>query len=97
MSDTDMLYMAGLQKRIEALEKENAELKEHKSKSNQLLKAAVKDVGDMSRYCLGVCCDTCPHIRTMDRGYQSCIWQHEKEALALIGDDKKEEELRNDT
>ena len=87
MSDTDMLYMAGLQKRIEALEKENAELKEHKSKSNQLLKAAAKDIGDMSRYRLGVCCDVCPHIRTMSRGYQCCIWQHEKEALTLIGED----------
>ena len=31
MSDTDMLYMAGLQKRIEALEKENAELKDKTS------------------------------------------------------------------
>lgn len=64
------------------LEEWLTELKEAK----RLLKAAVKDIGDMSRYCLGINCDHCPHIHTLSRGYQSCIWQHEEEALALIGE-----------
>lgn len=50
----------------------------------RLLKAAIKDIGDMSRYCLGMCCDSCPQIHTLSRGHQSCIWQHEDEALKLI-------------
>ena len=52
----------------------------------RLLKAAIKDIGDMSRYCLGMCCDSCPQIHTLSRGYQSCIWQHEDEALKLLND-----------
>lgn len=65
---------------INYLEEQNKELK-------RLLKEAIKDIGDLSRYCLGVSCDRCPHIRTLDRGHQSCIWQHEAETLALIDED----------
>ncbi len=61
-----------------------------KAEYKRLLKAAVKDIGDMSRYCLGINCDHCPHIHTLSRGYQSCIWQHEKEALKLIGEEDED-------
>lgn len=58
--------------------------------AKQLLKAAIKDIGDMSRYCLGMCCDSCPQIHTLSRGHQSCIWQHEEAALKLIGETNDE-------
>lgn len=52
MSDTDMLYMAGLQKRIEALEKENAELKESKNNIWISVDDRVPDVsGNYLCYC----------------------------------------------
>lgn len=58
--------------------------------AKRLLKAAIKDIGDMSRYCLGMCCDSCPQIHTLSRGHQSCIWQHEEAALKLIGETNDE-------
>lgn len=75
-----------LEKRDKMLRDTVAELCEAK----RLLKAAIKDIGDMSRYCLGMCCDSCPQIHTLSRGHQSCIWQHEEAALKLIGETNDE-------
>jgi hypothetical protein len=86
LSDTDILYTAGLQKRIEALEKENAELKEHKLKANKLLKAAVDDfmfLGSfMDEYdgCV-LDCSKCPLHR---KGINCRCWNKQSEAVALI-------------
>ena len=41
MTDTDMLYMAALEKRLETAETENAELKALLRESQRLLRAAV--------------------------------------------------------
>lgn len=67
-------------RKADELRKAQEQIAEYK----RLLKAAIKDIGDMSRYCLGMCCDSCPQIHTLSRGYQSCIWQHEDEALKLL-------------
>ena len=72
-----------LMQECDRLIKEKGELlkkSEQIAEYKRLLKAAIKDIGDMSRYCLGMCCDSCPQIHTLSRGYQSCIWQHEDEA-----------------
>ena len=81
-----------IEKRIEALEKENAELKEHKLKANKLLKAAVEDMTGMQ---FGEECKVCskkllPNECPIHNNV-SCIlgkdfkWRYADEALKLLG------------
>lgn len=88
MTDTDMLYVAGLEKRNESLQVENAELK-------TLLKAAVEDFRKISANAeyndergLG-CVLTDEHgcgegVCPLDSGNE-CTWRHEGKVLMLIG------------
>ena len=75
MSDTDMLYMGGLQRRLEKAEAENAELK-------RLLKAAVEDMSEKN-----FCAKVCKRDNFACRVSDTCDfkWRHADEALALIG------------
>lgn len=95
MADTDMLYMASLEKRNAELEAKVAELEEkHFSecgqiahyadelrKAKELLKAAVDDINYYVD-CYEAHCDGC----CCDQN-NHCHWKHEAEALALIGED----------
>lgn len=109
MTDTDMLYMASLEKRNSELEAKVAELEEkhwnecgqiaHYSdelrKAKELLKAAVEDLRWLTKWH-----DPCELCGLMDENGEcpadldkgiDCDdiykWQHEIEALALIGED----------
>lgn len=107
MSDTDMLYMASLEKRNEELEARVAELEEkhlnecrqiaHYSdelrKAKELLKAACEDIKYLINHAErnGKACDRCKYGNEMYCYADDCNtdakWQHEIEALALIGED----------
>lgn len=87
MSDTDFLYVASLEKRLEQVEKENAKLKD-------LLKQAVEDIRKMQPYYDG--CDKCKaYFESIKYGTilpckdKECRevgkWKHHDEALKLIG------------
>lgn len=111
MTDTDMLYMASLQKRNEELESRIAELEDRHfsecaqiahysdelTRAKALLKEAVEDMRWLNEHTQdsdGSCamrtehgCSGCP----LDiNGDLFCKWKHEAEALALIGEDTKE-------
>ena len=96
MTDTDMLYVASLQKRNEELEARVAELEEkhfsecaqiaHYSdelaKAKELLKAAVEGLDNCAERCICDYCDSrCPFYNF------GCVsgWKYRDEALALIG------------
>lgn len=105
MTDTDMLYMATLEKRNAELEAHIAELEDkHHNECGQiahyddelkaakrLLKLAVEGysfIGHITKdYTCpsAISCSACP----MDEGKQCRIWEHEAEALALIGGGEK--------
>lgn len=98
MSDTDMLYMASLEKRNEELEARVAELEEkhlnecrqiaHYSdelrKAKELLKAAVEDMSEKN-----FCTKVCKRDNFACRVSDTCDfkWRYADEALALIGED----------
>ena len=65
-------------RQISAYDEENKRLK-------SLLRKLVIDAENMSRYCSGMNCDHCPFSRTIDRGYQVCIWERLTETMELIG------------
>ena len=110
MTDTDMLHMAALEKRLETAEAENTELKarvaeledkhwnecrqiahydDELRKAKELLKAAVEDFKVIGKVLDSDCdilinCDECP----LQSGHYNCrSWNHQDEALALIGED----------
>lgn len=64
-------------RQISGYEAENKELKE-------LLRKAVHDFRRVTKGCLGIQCDSCPHIAT----FNGCIWQYAEEALKLIGGER---------
>lgn len=61
-------------RQISEYDAENKALKE-------LLRKAVHDFRRVTIGCLGIQCDSCPHIAT----FNGCIWQYAEEALKLIG------------
>lgn len=108
MTDTDILYMAALEKRLETAEAENTELKarvaelednhwnecgqiaqysDELRKAKELLKAAVEDFKVIGKVLDADCdilinCEECP----LQSGHYNCrSWNHQDEALALIG------------
>lgn len=107
MTDTDMLYMASLEKRNEELEVRISVLEDkhhnecgqiaHYSdelrKAKRLLKAAVEDIRYLINHAKwnGKACDRCKYGNEMYCYADDCSndakWQHEAEALALIGED----------
>mgnify|MGYP001299696430 CR=1 FL=1 len=109
MSDTDMLYMASLEKRNAELEAKVAELEDKHwnecrqiahyedelRKAKELLKAAVEDI-KFYVDCYEAHCDEC----CCDQN-NHCHWKHEAEALTLIGEDinvpVREDGEQNDT
>lgn len=78
MSDTDFLYVASLEKRLEALEEENNRLK-------GLLKSAISDFERVTKMYLGIQCDSCHHNFMRNYDFDCCEWQYKDEALKLIG------------
>ena len=99
MSDTDMLYMASLEKRNEELEVRISVLedKHHNecrqivhyndelSKAKELLKAATGIINDID--CNeDYLCNECEYRAKCDGGF-SFYWRYANEALALIGED----------
>ncbi|HRR76959.1 MAG TPA: hypothetical protein P5191_09145 [Ruminococcus sp.] len=105
MSDTDMLYMASLEKRNAELEARIAELEDKHwnecrqiahyedelRKAKELLKAAVEDINAAEA------CDTCEYYPVINSDMcqkDDCYkWRYADEALALIGEDGEQ----NDT
>ena len=107
MTDTDMLYMASLEKRNAELEARVAELEskhwnecgqiarydDELRKAKELLKAAVEDIRYLINYAKQneKACDRCKYGNEMYCYADDCSndakWQHEAEALALIGED----------
>lgn len=82
MSDTDFLYVASLEKRIEALEEENKKLKEFLNNSVEILDQIAKSNSDI---CFtGTSCNKCSLYQTDT----ICKWKYADEALNLIGDDE---------
>lgn len=99
MSDTDMLYMASLEKRNAELEAKVAELEDKHwnecrqiahyedelRKAKELLKAAVEDINAAEA------CDTCEYYPVINSDMcqkDDCYkWRYADEALALIGED----------
>lgn len=99
MTDTDMLYMASLEKRNEELEAKVAELEDkhwnecrqiayysdENAKLKELLKAAVEDMNKEAD------CGICLHDNDGECPIEvaSCKfkWRYADEALALIGED----------
>ena len=107
MTDTDMLYMASLEKRNAELEARVAELEDKHlnecgqiahyddelRKAKELLKAACEDIKYLINHAErnGKACDRCKYGNEMYCYADDCNtdakWQHEAEALALIGED----------
>lgn len=99
MTDTDMLYMASLEKRNEELGIRIAELEgkhhnecgqiahysDENAKLKELLKEAVDDFQFLSEQYCEKNCACCP----LDKE-DFCEWKHQDEALALIGEDGAE-------
>lgn len=86
MTDTDMLYVAGLEARIQELEEKHhnecgqiAHYSDENAKLKELLKKAVEDINYYvdcyEVHCDECCCDHDNH----------CHWKHAAEAFALIG------------
>lgn len=94
MTDTDMLYMASLEKHNAELEARIADLEDkhhnecgqiaqysdENAKLKELLKEAVDDFQYLSEQFCERNCACCP----LDTG-NYCEWKHQDEALALIG------------
>ena len=113
MTDTDMLYMASLEKRNEELEAKVAELEgkhwnecgqiahysDELRKAKDLLKAAVEDFKVIGKVLDADCdilinCEECP----LQSGHYNCrSWNHQDEALALIGEDTNVPASKDDT
>lgn len=100
MSDTDMLYMASLEKKIEELEAKHinecaqiARYSDELRKAQELLKAACEDIKYLINHAErnGKACDRCKYGNEMycyaDDCRNDAKWRHEAEALALIGKD----------
>ena len=60
---------------------EALELTAENKKLKELLRKAVHDFRRVTKGCLGIQCDSCPHTAT----FNGCIWQYAEEALKLIG------------
>ena len=69
----NIIYKAG--KEINALRKENAELK-------RLLGIVITDFERVTKMCVGYQCDSCPHYYKGKNGY--CEWQYKDEAKKLL-------------
>jgi len=92
MTDTDMLYMAALEKRNEELEAKVAHYSDELKRTKELLKKAVEDFNtlgieldsncELCGFRLG--CEECPLHRA---GINCRCWNKQDEALALIGKD----------
>lgn len=99
MSDTDMLYMASLEKRNEELEAKVAELEEkHWNECRQIAHYSdeLKEAKRLLKSSTGIIkdvdcnedylCDECEYRAKCDGGF-SFYWRYADEALALIGED----------
>lgn len=83
MSDTDMLYMASLQKRLADIEAENTELREQNVELKSILNGALKDMHGKNilevMNFAKLCAMKFQHLCNI------FPWQYVDEALKLIG------------
>lgn len=78
----NIIYKAG--KEINALRKENAELK-------RLLGIAIIDFERVTKMCAGYQCDSCPHYYKGKYGY--CEWQYKDEVEKLLKEGEENAEI----
>ena len=60
------------------------ELRAYIKELEKLLRSAMHDVRRLSKSCIGIQCDACPHISTLD----GCVWQYAEYAMKLIGEEE---------
>lgn len=91
--------LAGLLTGLKELREENKDWKEEYAYINKvsygyykelkeakrLLKAAVDDFRRATQGCIGIQCDSCPHIAT----HSGCVWRYADEVLKLIEEEEE--------